>query len=170
MAVLGSLEVDGLGKVELLDNDTGAEVEVVADDLDELIRVLLRGAVGIDIDGEGLGDTDGVGELDKSTAGEAGSDEGLGDPAADVGGGAVDLGEVLAGEGTTTVGTPATVGVDDNLAASETGITLGTTNDEETRGLDLESVRICTKDAFHKLENLRGRWSCHQGTWRGWSS
>lgn len=149
MAVLGSLEVDGLGKVELLDNDTGAEVEVVADDLDELIRVLLRGAVGIDIDGEGLGDTDGVGELDKSTAGEAGSDEGLGDPAADVGGGAVDLGEVLAGEGTTTVGTPATVGVDDNLAASETGITLGTTNDEETRGLDLESVRICTKDAFH---------------------
>lgn len=149
MAVLGSLEVDGLGKVELLDNDTGAEVEVVADDLDELIRVLLRGAVGIDIDGEGLGDTDGVGELDKSTAGEAGSDEGLGDPAADVGGGAVDLGEVLAGEGTTTVGTPATVGVDDNLAASETGITLGTTNNEETRGLDLESVRICTKDAFH---------------------
>jgi hypothetical protein len=36
------------------------------------------------------------------------------------------------------VSTPATVGVDDDLAASETGITLGTTDDEETGGLDLE--------------------------------
>jgi len=137
VAVLGGLEVDGLGKVELLDNDTGAEVEVVADDLDELVRGLLRGAVGVDVDREGLGDTDGVRELDEGTAGEAGGDERLGDPAADVGSRAIDLGEVLAGEGATTVGTPAAVGVDDDLAASQTGITLGATDDEEARGLDL---------------------------------
>ena len=137
MAVLGGLEVDGLGKVELLDNDTGAEVEVVADDLDELVRGLLRGAVGVDVDREGLGDTDGVRELDEGTAGEAGGDKRLGDPAADVGSRAIDLGEVLAGEGATTVGTPAAVGVDDDLAASQTGITLGATDDEEARGLDL---------------------------------
>lgn len=137
MAVLSGLEVDGLGKIELLDDDTGAEVEVVADDLDELLRGLLGGAVGIDVDGEGLSDTNGVGELDKGTAGKAGGNEGLGDPAADVGSGTVDLGEVLAGEGTTTVSTPATVGVDDDLTASETGITLGTADDEETGRLDL---------------------------------
>ena len=137
MAVLGGLEVDGLGKIELLDDDTGAEVEVVADDLDELIGGLVGGAVGIDIDGEGLSDTNGVGELDKGTTGKASGDEGLGDPAADVGSGTIDLGEVLAGEGTTTVGTPATVGVDDDLTASKTGITLGTTDDEETGRLDL---------------------------------
>lgn len=65
-------------------------------------------------------------------------DKGLGNPSGKVGSGTVDLGEVLAREGTTTVGTPATVGVDNDLAASQTGITLGTTNDEETRGLDLE--------------------------------
>lgn len=75
VAVLGRLEVDGLGKVELLDNDTGAEVEVGADDLDELIRVLLRGAVGVDVDRQGLRNTDGVRELDEATAGEAGGDE-----------------------------------------------------------------------------------------------
>lgn len=137
MAVLGGLEVDGLGKVELLDDDTGAEVEVVADDLDKLIRGLVGGAVGIDVDGEGLSDTDGVGELDEGTAGKTGGDEGLGDPATDVGSRTINLGEVLAGEGTTTVGTPATVGVDDDLTASETGITLGTTDDEETGRLDL---------------------------------
>lgn len=137
VTVLGGLAVDGAGEVELLDDDTGAQVEVLVDDLDELVRGLVRGAVGVDVDGEGLGNADGVGELDESTAGEAGGDEGLGDPAADVGGGTVDLGEVLAGEGTTTVGTPATVGVDDDLAAGETGVTLRTTNDEEAGGLDL---------------------------------
>ena len=139
MTVLGSLEVDGLGQVKLLDDDTRAQVEVVADDLDELIRGLGRGAVGVDVDREGLRDTDGVGELDESTAGEAGGNKGLGDPAADVGGGSVDLGEVLARESTTTVGTPATVGIDDDLSAGETGITLGATDDEKTGGLDLFS-------------------------------
>lgn len=137
VAVLGGLEVDGAVQRELADNDTGAEVKVVADDLDELVGGLLRGAVGVDVDGEGLSNTNGVGELNEGTAGEAGSDEGLGDPAADVGSRTVDLGEVLAGESTTTVGTPATVGVDNDLAAGQTGVTLGTTDDEEARGLDL---------------------------------
>lgn len=40
VAVLGRLEVDGLGQVELLDNDTGSQVKVVTDDLDQLVRRL----------------------------------------------------------------------------------------------------------------------------------
>lgn len=75
VAILGGLEVDGLGEVELLDNDTGAQVEVGADDRDKLVRVLLGGAVCVDVDGEGLGDTDGVRELDEGTAAEASGDE-----------------------------------------------------------------------------------------------
>lgn len=137
MAVLGRLQVDGPCQVELLDDDTGAHVEVLADDLDELVRGLGGGAVGVDEDGQGLSDTNGVGQLDQGTAGKAGSDQGLGDPTSQVGSGTVDLGEVLAGEGTTTVGTPATVGVDNDLTACQTGVTLGTTDDEETRWLDL---------------------------------
>lgn len=137
MAVLGSLAVDGVDEVELLDNDTGTHVEVGVDDVDELLGALLGGTVSLNEDGEGLGDTNGVGELDESTTGELGVDEGLGDPTGEVGSRAVDLAVVLAGEGTTTVGTPATVGVDDDLTASKTGVTLGTANDEVTRGLDL---------------------------------
>lgn len=64
MTVLGGLEVDGLGQVKLADNDTGTEVKVVADDLDKLLGGLVGGTVGVDIEGEGLGDTNGVGELD----------------------------------------------------------------------------------------------------------
>lgn len=130
MTVLCGAAVDGVDQVELLDNDTGTEVEVVADDLDKLVGRLVGSAVGLDEDGEGLCDTNGVGKLDESSAGETGLEEGLCDPAGEVGGGAVDLGVVLSGESTTTVGTPTTVSVDDDLAASETGVTLGTTDDE----------------------------------------
>ena len=123
-----------------LTDDTGAEIPVLEDDLDELVVVLLSGAVGVDVDGERLSDTNGVRELDEGAASEASLHEGLGDPTGGICGRPVDLGEVLAGEGTTTVGTPATVGVDDDLAASDTGVTLGTTNDEETRRLKLRQA------------------------------
>ena len=131
VTVLGSTVVDGVGEVELLDNDTGTEVEVLADDLDKLLRVLVGGTVVLNEERKGLGDTNGVGELDEAAAGETSLDQGLGDPAGKVGSGTIDLGVILSGESTTTVGTPTTVGVDDDLTASETGITLGTTDDEE---------------------------------------
>jgi hypothetical protein len=111
-------EVLGLLEVESLDNDSWAEVPVGADDLDEVRVRLLAGTVGLDEDGERLGNTDGVRELDEDAAGEAGGDKGLGDPTSGVGGRTVNLGEVLAGESTTTVGTPTTVSVDDDLAAT----------------------------------------------------
>ena len=85
MAVLGSLEVDRLGKVELLDNDTRSEIEVLVDDLNELVGGVVRGSIGVDEDGGWLRNTNGVGELDKSTTSELGVDEGLGDPASEVG-------------------------------------------------------------------------------------
>lgn len=137
MTVLGGAVVDGVDQVELLDDDTRPQVEVLADDLDKLVGGLVRGAVGLNEDGQRLGDTNGVRKLDESTAGETGLEQGLGDPAGKVSGRAVDLGVVLAGESTTTVSTPATVGVDDDLTAGQTGVTLGTTDDEEARRLDL---------------------------------
>ena len=140
MAVLGGLEVDGPVQVESPDNDTWPQVKVVVDDGNELVRGLLRGAVGVDVDGQGLSNANGIRQLDKRSPGEAGSNQGLGDPASDVGGGSVDLGEILAGEGATTVSTPTTVGVDDDLAASQTSISLGSANDEKAGGLDLCGV------------------------------
>jgi hypothetical protein len=137
VTVLGRLEVDGVDEVELLDDDTGAEVEVVPDNLNELARGPVRGAVCLDEEGEGLGDTDGVRQLHECAASQPGRNQRLGDPAPKVGGGTVDLGVVLSRESTTSVGTPATVGVDDDLTSGKTGVTLGTTDDEETRGLDL---------------------------------
>lgn len=75
-------------------------------------------------------------------------DERLGDPSGEVGSGTVDLAVIFSGERTTTVCTPATVGVNDDLTASQTGVTLRTTDDEETGRLDLRllssSSRLCS--------------------------
>jgi hypothetical protein len=60
VTVLSGLEVDGVDEVKLLDNDTGAEVEVVLDNLDELVRGLVGGTVCLNEEREGLGDTDSV--------------------------------------------------------------------------------------------------------------
>ena len=137
--ILGGLEVDGMIKVEFLHYNTRLHVEVVADHLDEFIRGLLGGTIGINVDGQGLGNTNGIGELDESTTAEAGSHERLGNPATKVGSRAVDLGEILSGEGTTAMSTPATVSVDYDFAASQTSIALRAANDEETRRLNLRS-------------------------------
>lgn len=76
-------------------------------------------------------------------------DERLGDPAGKVGSRPVDLGVILTGESTTAVSTPATVSIDNDLAASETGVTLGTTNDELARGLDLKTKSAPVQGGFN---------------------
>ena len=83
-----------------------------------------------DGDGEWLGDTDGVGDLNQDASAESGLDEGFGDPAGGVGGGTIHFGEVLAGESATTVGAPSSVSVDDDLTACQTGVSHGTADDE----------------------------------------
>ena len=75
---------------------------------------------------------DSVRDLDKNTSAETGADERLGDPSGGVGGRSIDLGVVLAGEGSTTVGAPAAVSVDDDLTASQTGVGLRAANHEAT--------------------------------------
>ena len=76
-------------------DDTGPEVEVLADNFDELLIRNLASAVRVDVDRERLGDTDGVRELDKGTTGKTSSDQRLGDPSSGVGSRTINLGEVL---------------------------------------------------------------------------
>ena len=132
----GGLE-DGLVEAEVADDATGAEVKVLLHELHEGLLVILGGAVSVDVDGERVGDTNGVGELDADTVAEVVGHEGLGDPAGGVGGGTVDLGAVLAGEGTASVGAPTSVGVDDDLSAGEAGVTVGSADDEAAGGVDV---------------------------------
>ena len=86
VAVLSGFLVDRLGKVERLDNDTGAEVEVISDNLNQLFRALGRGAIGLYEEGQGFSNTDGVRQLDEASASELGVNQRLGNPAGNIGG------------------------------------------------------------------------------------
>lgn len=63
MTVRGRFAVLRLLEVKLLHDETGPEVKVVADDLDELLVGLLASAVRVDKDGQRLGNTDSIREL-----------------------------------------------------------------------------------------------------------
>ncbi len=80
MAVLGGLLVDRSEEVEFLNDVARAEVEVLANNADEVLisKAILHCAVGLDVNGERVGETDGVGDLNKDSVSEASSDQGLG--------------------------------------------------------------------------------------------
>lgn len=139
-------------------DDTRTKVPVLADDLNKLLVGLLAGTIGVNENRQRLSNADGVRELDEGTASKTASDERLGDPASGVRSRTVDLGEVLSGESTSTVGTPTTVGVDNDLTACETGVTLRTTDNEATGGLDLDIGVNQTEIFFRHIKlSLRGR-------------
>jgi len=134
----GGLLVDGSSKVELLDDVSRSEGEVSADNFAKVVVVLtvLDGTVRVDPDGEGIGESNGVRDLDADSVAEAGSDERLGDEASVVGSRAIDLSGVLAGVGTSTMGAPTTVGVDNNLSSGNTSVSSGTSDIELAGGVD----------------------------------
>ena len=115
----------------------GAEVEVFRNDLlDILVGAVNRRTVGIDVDRQGVRQTDSIGNLHQYAVRELVRHDRLGDEAGVVSSRAVDLGWVFAGEGTTSVGAPSTVGIHNNLAASKTSVSSGTTLNEGARWVD----------------------------------
>lgn len=59
-------------------NDTRSEVEVVADDCNELLVGLGSRAISVDVDRQRLSNTNSIRELDKCSASETRSNERLG--------------------------------------------------------------------------------------------
>lgn len=84
MTVLSCLKVDWLGQVEILDDDTGSQVEIGADDGNKFVRGLIRGTVGVNKDGKWLCNADSIRELDECTTSELGIDQRFGDPSGKV--------------------------------------------------------------------------------------
>ena len=136
VTVVGGLGIDRAEEVELLDDVSWLEGEHGEDGVEDFVVADGAGAEGVDVDTDGKGVTDGVGELDFALGGETGGDDVFGDPAAHVGGAAVDFGGVFAGEGTTAVTAHAAVAVDDDFTAGEARVTLRTADDEFAGGVD----------------------------------
>jgi len=151
VTIRGRFSVDRPLEVEVPDEATWAEIEVPEYDLKNLTIGLsaLSSSVGIDVDTEGVGNTNCVGNLDKDTIAEFSSYEGLGDPPGSIGCTAVDLSWVLSGEGSTTMGTPSSVCVDDDLAAGKTCVTMWATTGEASAWVEMVDgvlVKVLCRD------------------------
>merc|ERR1711907_6290 len=146
VAIGSSFLVLGLPESKGQSNSTWTAVEGDLDDVGDVIssEVTLLSAVGLNKDREGLRDTNGIGKLHKRPLAQSAADDGFRHLSADVCCRTVHLGWVLAREGTATVCTPATVGVDDDLTSSETCITLRSTNDPMAGRIDVQ-VCVVTK-------------------------
>ena len=110
-------------------------------------------SIGLHEERQWLGNTNGIRELHKASCTQAAAHHRLCHLSANVGCGSVRLGRVLARECTTTTSTPATVGVDDDLAASETGITLRATTQADGRVAILQ-LDLLKSALDHLLLNL----------------
>ena len=138
MAVSRGLLEDGPLQFQILDHGRGLEAEGVLDDLQELVFRDDRGVVSVDHDGQRVGQADGVGHLDFAALGQARGHHVFGHVAQHVGGGAVHLGGVFAGEGAAAVIAPAAVGVDDDLAAGDAAVAQGAAHHKAAGGVDQE--------------------------------
>jgi len=135
--VCRGLLVDRLEQVEVADDGAGAQVEVLADQVGDLLIGDDAGVEGLHVNREGVCNADGVGELDLAAAGEPGGDDVLRDPARGVRGRAVHLCRVLAGEGPAPVAAHPAVGIDDDLAPGHAGVAHRSADDEAPGGVDV---------------------------------
>ena len=104
---------------------------------DGRVRDVAR-AKRVDVHADGIGVPNRVGKLHFTTIREARRDDVLGDVATHVGRRAVHLGRVLARERATTMPAHAAIGVHDDLAAGEAGVTVWSTHDKLARRVDEE--------------------------------
>merc|ERR1719223_346001 len=101
------------------------------------------GSVSLDEQRQRLGDTNSIRQLNKAPLGESALHNRLGHLTADVSGRPVNLGWVLARESATTMSTPTTVSINDDLASGKASITLWATDDELARRVQVQ-VRVLT--------------------------
>ena len=66
------------------------------------------------------------------------------DPTSGICGGPVNFGKVFSREGASTMCSPPSISVDDYLATGQTGITLGSTDNEPSGRLDLDCMGVST--------------------------
>lgn len=150
---------DGLIQSEITDDAARTKIEVLIDDLDNFGLRVLGGSVRVDMDGERVVYTNRIGELDQTTVAHTGVDKGLGNPTRSVSSRAIHLRRILSREGTASMGSPTTIGIDNDLTTCQTRVSAGSTDHKATRGVQVEDCLVVQQlgrddgldDVFHEI-------------------
>ena len=137
MAVCCGLLVDRAAKIQHLDDACRTQVKVLADHFHNLLLRNLSGSEGVYVDGGRLCDTDCIGELNLHAVCIAGCNQVLRNIACRICRRAVYLGAVLAGEGSAAVTANSAVGVNNDLTAGQTCITVRSADDKASGRVDV---------------------------------
>ena len=142
MAVSCGLFVDRTAKVKHLDDTGRTQIKVFTDDLYQTGVGQLTGTEGVYHDGCGVSHTDSVGQLDLTFVSQAGTNDVFGYVTGCVSCGTVYLGAIFTGEGSAAVTGISAVGIYDDLASGQTGISVRSADNETAGGVD-EEFCIC---------------------------
>jgi len=158
MAVGGRLIVLGLPQLQVTSQGTRSGIEFKPNNVGNGPggKSLLLGSVGLDEERQRLVNTNSIRKLNASTLGKSGGNKGLGHPTASVGGGPINIGRILSGEGSASVGSPSAVGINDDLTSGEAGISLGSSDDELSGGVQVYVALLAFVDGIGGLSVLEG--------------
>mmetsp|Transcript_17676 Transcript_17676/g.38620 ORF Transcript_17676/g.38620 Transcript_17676/m.38620 type:complete len:388 (-) Transcript_17676:221-1384(-) len=139
VSVGGRLAEDRTAEVQIANDASGPQIEILFHNGHQ-IGVRPTGGhrfVGVYKDREGPVDSNGVGQLNQNPLAESSGHQGFSDPATRVCRGSVDLGGVLSRKGPAPVSSPASVGVDNDFSTGQAGVSVGSSNDESSRGVEV---------------------------------
>ena len=122
-------------EIEGFDDRSWAQIKVLLHQRSESVVRKLTGPKGFHQNGNGFGHTNGVAELHFSAFSQSCRHKAFGDITRCIGCRTVHFGGVFTGESAATVAGITAIGVDDDLAAGETGISLRSAHHKFARGI-----------------------------------
>src|SRR6266436_3440742 len=155
MAVGAGSRIDWPVEAEMFANAARCQIHDLVEQLFKPRLGHLGGAVAIDVKRERPGDADRIGDLDCAAVSQSGRNHVLGEVARRIGGGAIDLGGVLAGERTAPMWSSPAIGVHDDLAPGQATITLRTADHEFSGRVDMPNRMLADPALWQGLADIR---------------
>src|SRR4051812_47665672 len=136
MSIVGRFGIDRPEKIQLFDDGGRLETENLLDCLCDRFVAGHAGAERVYRNRNRVRITNGIGELDFATLGEAGRDDVLGNIAAHVSRASVDLRWIFSAKCASPVPPHATIAINDDLAARQACVSLRTAHNKTSGGID----------------------------------
>mmetsp|Transcript_13720 Transcript_13720/g.28343 ORF Transcript_13720/g.28343 Transcript_13720/m.28343 type:complete len:210 (-) Transcript_13720:710-1339(-) len=152
-----SFSQNGTTQVEVPNDAARSQVEILVDHSRQLsiCHPLLDSSVRIDIYRQGIGDANGIGQLNQRTLAQFGSHQRLCDPASSISSRSINLGGILTRKGTSPMSAPATIGINNDLSSRQSSVAMRTANDEPTRRIQMVNrllVQVLLRN--HRFDNV----------------
>lgn len=134
MATMGCLPVNWPLQSQIFNDCSRSKVEVSGhDSYQVLVSVALSHCtVAVDKNTQGLWKTNTVGNLHHHSFAELISDQIFGNPSGSIGSWSIDLWGILSWEGSSSVSSPSTIGIGDDLSSCQTSVTSWSTDNKSS--------------------------------------